>query len=640
LLQISLKHKIFLISAHDVSAKQLLSSPLHRIFLRSRLNGKPGRESGSWSIPQSLKNSNILERIVGHLKKYDIQHELDRGCQAILDSLEGRRQEFLGILKDGLNAKKTFKTAAIRSIRNILKPDFKRLLTTFQLQALNHILTVGHGANFSVPGSGKTSIALAYYYILRKKRDVNAILVIGPGSCFEPWEYEYKQCFKRNPISMRLAGKPKAKRHELYLLADKYELLLTTYHSAARDVDQLVRILGRRRYLIILDESHYVKRPQGGKLAEAVMALAEHAQRRMILTGTPMPNGLPDLWSQFTFLWRDQLPLGTSESYLLELQEKDTENALVNARNRISPLFFRITKRQLGLPRATFRILKCELSPLQARIYNGVAARFLSKTGEAPRDRDALREWRRARAIRLLQIATNPSLLRNRCDEFKLPPMNVKDLPLREGIDHYAEYELPNKIASVCSLAQNLCDEGNKVLIWSTFVNNLLMIADLLKDFSPAVIHGGVPLSTTDADELSREHLISKFKSIPECKVLIANPAACAESISLHKVCHHAIYLDRSFNCAHYLQSLDRIHRLGLELNERTYYYLIIASHTIDEVVHIRLKEKMNKMRRVVESDLPGKINGYWTEDLGDEEAIDFDLVEEHIQSISTASER
>jgi len=518
---------------------------------------------------------------------------VDEGCEAILDSLEKRRQEFIRILEDGLNAKRTVSTAAIQNIRKMLRPEFKRELTAFQLQAVYHLLTVGHGANFSVPGSGKTSIALAYYRILRMKREIDAILVIGPGSCFEPWEYEYTQCFQKKPRCLRIAGKPRARRRELYLVADKYELLLTTYHSAARDMEELIRVLGRTRYLVILDESHYVKRPQGGMLAQAVLALAEHAQRRVILTGTPMPNGLPDLWSQFTFLWSDQLPLGTPETYLFELQDKGSEEALINVRKRVSPLFFRITKRQLQLPRPTFRILKCELSPLQARIYRGVAARFLARTGEAPRDRDALREWRRARAIRLLQIAVNPSLLRSRCDSFQLPPMEAKDLPLAEGIDHYAEYEVPNKIASACSLAEKLYAEGKKVIIWSTFVNNLLMVTDLLKDLSPAVVHGGVPLSSSDVEEVSRERLISKFKNTPQCKILIANPAACAESISLHKICHHAIYLDRSFNCAHYLQSLDRIHRLGLERSERTYYYLILSSHTIDEVVHLRLKEKM-----------------------------------------------
>lgn len=632
MIQIIQGQNIFRILAIDDKAEQEISAPLHRTFLRSRLNGEPGRDTRSWVIPLRPKPSDTLERIVRHFEKYGIQYDLDAGSKGILHSVEIKRREFLNTLKNGLNAKKTASTATIRNIKRILEPEFKRQLTTFQLQAVNHLLVVGHGANFSVPGSGKTSIALAYYHILRKKKDVEAILIIGPGSCFEPWEYEYAMCFQKQANCVRIAGRPRVQRYELYLVADKYEVLLTSYHSTARDIKELIRLLRRRRYLVVLDESHYVKRPQGGMLAEAALTLAQNAQRRLILTGTPMPNGLPDLWSQITFLWQDQLPLGTAEKYLLELQKEDSEETIARVTRRILPLFFRITKRQLGLPRQIFRILKCELSPLQARIYRGVAARFLVQSGEAPRERDALREWRRSRAVRLLQIAVNPTLLRTKCDSFQLPPMDMKGLPLGIGIDHYAEHELPNKIALACSLAKKIIAEGNKVIIWSTFVHNLRMLGDLLKEFIPVIVHGEIPLSSSDAEEVSREHLISRFKNTPESKLLVANPAACSESISLHKVCHHAIYLDRSFNCAHYLQSLDRIHRLGLEPQQKTYYHLILASHTIDEVVHNRLKSKIKKMRSVLESDLPGRIPGYWSEDLGNEERVDFDLVEQHIR--------
>ena len=122
--------------------------------------------------------------------------------------------------------------------------------------------------------------------------------------------------------------------------------------------------------------------------------------------------------------------------------------------------------------------------------------------------------------------------------------------------------------------------------------------------------------------------------------MLIANPAACAESISLHKVCHHAVYLDRSFNCAHYLQSLDRIHRLGLSKDQKTYYYLFQSAGSIDEIVDTRLREKMKRMRDIVEADLPGTLPGYWSEDLGSEELVDLQLVEEHLEEVLRGSER
>lgn len=71
--------------------------------------------------------------------------------------------------------------------------------------------------------------------------------------------------------------------------------------------------------------------------------------------------------------------------------------------------------------------------------------------------------------------------------------------------------------------------------------------------------------------------------------ILITNPHTLAESVSLHKKCHDAIYLEYSFNLTHMIQSRDRIHRLGLLENQYTqYYYLMLsgnenARNTIDK---------------------------------------------------------
>src|SRR5919199_740342 len=67
-------------------------------------------------------------------------------------------------------------------------------------------------------------------------------------------------------------------------------------------------------------------------------------------------------------------------------------------------------------------------------------------------------------------------------------------------------------------------------------------------------------------DELdeTRESRIDDFLAEEGCAVLVANPAASAESISPHSSCFVAVYLDRTHHCARWLQSIDRIHRLGL----------------------------------------------------------------------------
>jgi len=92
--------------------------------------------------------------------------------------------------------------------------------------------------------------------------------------------------------------------------------------------------------------------------------------------------------------------------------------------------------------------------------------------------------------------------------------------------------------------------------------------------------------------------------------VLVANPAAGGEGISLHHVCHHAIYVDRSFNPAHYLQSVDRIHRLGLPPEVVTHIRVLesVAPHgmgSIDYSVRRRLVDKLRVMSTILnDSDL------------------------------------
>lgn len=129
------------------------------------------------------------------------------------------------------------------------------------------------------------------------------------------------------------------------------------------------------------------------------------------------------------------------------------------------------------------------------------------------------------------------------------------------------------------SLSNELCIAGNKIIIWSSFIHNLTMLSKLLSKYQPVVIHGSVPVTSND-DDFSREARIHQFKTNPNCRIILANPAACAESISLLDVWHYAIYLDRTFNCAHYLQSLDRIHRIGLYENQVTSYYLLLSENT------------------------------------------------------------
>jgi len=88
--------------------------------------------------------------------------------------------------------------------------------------------------------------------------------------------------------------------------------------------------------------------------------------------------------------------------------------------------------------------------------------------------------------------------------------------------------------------------------------------------------------------------------------VMIANPAAAGEGISLHTVCHEALYLDRSYVSTHYLQSIDRIHRLGLPSDVVTNVHIFQTKAPqglgcIDHSVSRRLARKVRALQQLLE---------------------------------------
>jgi hypothetical protein len=99
---------------------------------------------------------------------------------------------------------------------------------------------------------------------------------------------------------------------------------------------------------------------------------------------------------------------------------------------------------------------------------------------------------------------------------------------------------------------------------------------------------------------------LDRFRNDPACHVLLANPAAAGEGVSLHHWCHHAIYLDRTFNAGHFLQSQDRIHRLGLDPQTLTRFTLLMSVASIDESVDVRLRDKVSALSLLL--DDPGLV--------------------------------
>lgn len=499
---------------------------------------------------------------------------------------------------------------------NLSIPDLQPSATLLwhQIRGLLQALEVGNLAEFSVQGAGKTAIALSAYSIWRSRGEVSSLLVIGPVSCFQPWEDEISRCFGETMHTIRWSGSL-AQRMRLIPEFGVVDAVLCSYDTAWRDVLMLRQLLTHHPTFLILDESHYVKNFGIGARGTAVLQLAPYAAKRMIMTGTPTPHSLLDLWTQFTFLWPNgsRVMLGGRIQYQDFLEESDA--APQQLRERLSPFFHRTTQDELNLPPAETHFCRVpdDETPLeQRRIVQLLEMRVLADARlqlQNIADREVLAQWQRARITRLLQAASNPGLLLGRADWSTEAVSDIDVSDLLVDVARFRDRELLSaKIAWTARQVRSLVGQGHKVLIWSWWVDNLQLLRELLADLNPLLLYGAIKPyeeEMDDAEEESRERNIREFKTRVDRPVLIANPAACAEAISLHRECHHAIYVDRTYNCGQFLQSLNRIRRVGLPQETTTHYWIPILGCAVERSVDSRLRHRQQVMYEFLGDDSP-----------------------------------
>lgn len=174
-----------------------------------------------------------------------------------------------------------------------------------------------------------------------------------------------------------------------------------------------------------------------------------------------------------------------------------------------------------------------------------------------------------------------------------MPPLEVPEgEPLFALMRNLPQHELSPKYTETINIVAENAALGRKTLIWSTFVRSITTLESLLSAYGLTVVYGG----TAD-----REEQIRRFREDPDCHVLISNPSTLGEGISLHHECHDAVYVDRDFMAGRFLQSLDRIHRLGLAPGTETRVTVLAAEGTIDEVVAMRLEAKLEFMGAILD---------------------------------------
>ncbi|MET8390951.1 DEAD/DEAH box helicase [Streptomyces anthocyanicus] len=505
---------------------------------------------GTWSDPTGVEWADDLRGLVSGVVQ---------DAHAVQQRLAGRQ---------------TADEVAPDDVPALLGDTWKGELSEFQRRDIAKLLSLQHGANFSVPGAGKTRVALAVYAAQKEARRVSRLLVVCPKSAYESWRYETAECLI-HPLRINVLDGS---------LDQWAEVLVVNYERLDRSLSMLAGWLKSAPSMIILDEAHRMKLGARGTYGAACMALGPLAARRLILTGTPAPNGSRDLENLLGFVW----PGHGQRTVVQAVAGGD----LAHASTVLRPLFTRTTKHELGLPPVQLGLRFVDMPPLHDEIYTAIVGG--ERSGAAREDLSALGKT----ALRLLMAATSPALLleggsRYEPLAYQLPPMEVPEGgSLYSLMQNLPDYELSPKYKEAVAIIAENAAQGRKTLVWTTFVRSLTTLERMLEKYSPAVVYGGTP---------DREEQIRRFREDPACMVLISNPATLGEGISLHHVCHDAVYVDRDFMAGRFLQSLDRIHRLGLAPGTVTRVTVLAVRNSVDEVVAASLERKLEFMGRILD---------------------------------------
>jgi len=549
----------------------------------------------------------IIERVSLFLTQYFPDLEIGTSCQNRLQQVEQRRQNFVETQNKALSLKALIEQGP-DSIPELTIPRLKdgSELKWYQKLGVLHALCIGNSANFSVPGSGKTWMGYSTFFKMKdEQKIVNKLLIIGPKVAFRPWEREYEIMTGNEPSIEKIAG---SQRHrEQVFRDDDAEIYFINYAMISRETENLIRLLSKEgnNFLVIADESHHFKNINSER-ARAISQITPHCTRKMILTGTMMPKELHDVYSQFNFLLSNEGILPNFDRFRT-LYPNNNPDAVRTVSELVNPFFFRVNKSRLNLPPQTFNPPEVvEMYPIQRRIYNVVAnvARRLDE--QYRNDLVALNEWRRRAMVFLIEAATDPSLLPTN-NQFTRSITNVKEVRLDKLLENYegiAEENPPRKLSRAIELAKETLKKHEKVIIWCSFIKTINKLEKLFSNESiqTRIVYGAIPQDDDEDAEDNRVKRLDEFRDDDNINVLIANPASLAESVSLHRECHHAIYLDRTFNGGHYMQSIERIHRVGLEQGIQTKYDIIQSELSIDQIIQDRLERKVNDMNRFLEN--------------------------------------
>ncbi|KAI9471946.1 MAG: SNF2 family N-terminal domain-containing protein [Benjaminiella poitrasii] len=499
-------------------------------------------------------------------------------------------------------------------------------LKDYQLKGLQWMISLFNnnlnGILADEMGLGKTIQTIGLItYLIEVKKHMGPFLIIVPLSTLTNWTLEFEK-WAPSVTKITYKGSPSARRDLANVIkAGKFQVLLTTFEYIIRDK----ATLSRTKWLyLIIDEGHRMKN-SNSKLTTSLRQ-CYHTRYRLILTGTPLQNNLPELWALLNFIlpkifksvktfeeWFNTPFSNQGVQDKIGLNEEEQLLIIKRLHKVLRPFLLRRLKSDVEaeLPDKVERIIKCKMSVLQSKLYQQIKKdnSFYLTNGQTKSEKISYQvKGLNNTVMQLRKICNHPFVFEE--VEKALNP---------SGKSNELLYRTCGKFELLDRMLPKLQKTGHRVLIFfqMTFIMNIMEDYLNWRKFRYLRLDG----STKSED---RSALLHHFNE-PNSPYFIFLLSTRAGGLGLNlQTADTVIIFDSDWNPHQDLQAQDRAHRIGQTKEVRI--YRLVSSNSIEELILARAQYKLDIDGKVIQA---GKFDNRSTEE--DREAFLRNLLEDKV---------
>ncbi|KAK7934480.1 hypothetical protein WMY93_005376 [Mugilogobius chulae] len=479
-------------------------------------------------------------------------------------------------------------------------------LKHYQIQGLEWLVSLYNnnlnGILADEMGLGKTIQTIGLItYLMEYKRLNGPYLIIVPLSTLSNWVYELDK-WAPSIVKIAYKGTPGLRRGLVpQLRSGKFNVLLTTYEYIIKDKHILAKI--RWKYMIV-DEGHRMKNHH----CKLTQVLNTHyvAPRRILLTGTPLQNKLPELWALLNFLlptifkscstfeqWFNAPFAMTGER--VDLNEEETILIIRRLHKVLRPFLLRRLKKEVEsqLPEKVEYVIKCDMSAIQKVLYRHMQKGILLTDGsEKDKKGKGGAKTLMNTIMQLKKICNHPYMFQHIEESF------AEHLGYPNGIISGPDlYRASGKFELLDRILPKLHATGHRVLLFCQMTTLMTIMEDYFsyRNFQYLRLDG-----TTKSED--RGMLLKKFNEEgSQYFIFLLSTRAGGLGLNL-QAADTVVIFDSDWNPHQDLQAQDRAHRIGQQNEVRV--LRLCSVNSVEEKILAAAKYKLNVDQKVIQAGM------------------------------------